>query len=111
MASVKNIDLNGGRVVLTMTTSPEEYRLLESYTTDILLLPGSGEFLQERLTTGKLGNGNRIMVPNKLLERHEIGELKKKVPARLFDLNGEKYLLLKLEESSLIPEFKEEEEG
>lgn len=110
MASVKSIDLKDDQVILTMTTSLEEYKLLESYTTEILVLPTSEGFLQERLTTGKIGHGNRIMVPNKLLERHGIEEMRKKVPARLFTLNGEKYLLLKLEKSVLIPEFKEVEE-
>jgi hypothetical protein len=47
------------------------------------------------------------MVPGKLLKRHDISKLRKKVPARIFELNNEKYLLIKLEKSSLIPDFEE----
>jgi len=71
---------------------------------NVLILP---EEFDEFLTTGKLGNSNRIMLPKKVLKKHAI-ELKGKVPAKIFDVNGRKFLLIKLEEIKIgIPKFKE----
>ena len=38
--------------------------------------------------------------------KYEIRELSKKTPSKIFDIGGDKFLLVKLEESKLgIPEF------
>lgn len=105
MARVKRIDMEGNGITLVLEISHEEYKLIGSEE-EILVVPKAGSFLKEELTTGKLGHGNRIMMPNKLLNRYEV-ELPKKVPARIFKAKDEKYLLIKLKKSSLIPEFEE----
>ena len=67
------------------------------------------ESLNEKLTTGKLGNSNRIMLPNKILKKYGIKKLSKKVPSKIFEYNGNKLLVIKLEESKIgIPVFEED---
>lgn len=109
MASIKYIDFNSEGVALTLNATVDEYKMLKTHTKNLVVLPTNEEAMELRLTTGKLGNGNRIMVPNKLLKRHSIPALRKKCPAKVFDINQEKYLLIKLEKSELIPEFEKEE--
>jgi hypothetical protein len=104
MGELKRINLEDG-ITVELSLSDEEYRLL-SRGRKVLVVPTGDGFLGTELTTGKIGNGNRIMVPNRLLEINDIRRLKKKVPARIFEVNKEKFLLIKLEESSLIPDFK-----
>jgi hypothetical protein len=109
MASIKYIDFNSEGVAITLNATEEEYKMLRTFTTNLVILPTDDEAMELKLTTGKLGNGNRIMVPNKLLKRHQIPALRKKCPAKIFEVNKEKYLLIKLEKSELIPEFEKEE--
>lgn len=108
MASIKYIDFNSEGVAITLNATEEEYKMLRTFTNNLVVLPTEDEAMELKLTTGKLGNGNRIMVPNKLLKRHQISALRKKCPAKIFDVNREKYLLIKLEKSELIPEFEKE---
>ncbi len=105
MARLKHIDMDGNRITLVLEISHIEYKLIGSKE-EMLVVPKDDSFLSEELTTGKIGNGNRIMVPNKLLKSYEF-KLPKKVPARIFDAQDEKYLLIRLKKSSLIPEFEE----
>lgn len=105
MARVKRIDMEGGGITLVLEISLKEYKLIGSEE-DLLAVPRDDSFLLEELTTGKIGHGNRIMVPNKLLKRNDV-KLPKKVPARIFDVQDEKYLLIRLKKSSFIPEFEE----
>lgn len=103
MASIRSITVKSDEILVNATLSEDEHRLLKS-TKNIIILP---EEFEEQLTTGKLGNSNRIMLPKKILKKHGI-ELKGKVPAKIFDLNGTKFLLIKLEEIKFgIPKFKE----
>ena len=109
MARIKNIDINEGEMTLVMTISEKEYNLIGAQIDGLVVVPTDENFLERILITGKIGNGNRIMVPNMFLKKHGISKLQKRVPSRLFELNNEKYLFIKLEGSSLIPEFEEEE--
>lgn len=94
------------KIRVTLRVNKEEYENLQQNTKSLVLLPTHA--FETELTTGKLGNSNRIMLPNKLLTRHAINSLLKKVPAKFFTLNHEKYLLLKLQEKKRgIPKFKE----
>lgn len=112
MARIKNIEVNDGEMTVVMTITEKEYNLLGAQIDGLVVVPTDEEFLERELVTGKIGNGNRIMVPNTFLNKNGIKKLRKRVPSRLFEFNNEKYLFIKLEESSLLPEFEEyEEEG
>ena len=108
MANVRSIDVKGGEIRVNLKISKDEYDLLRQETRDLLLLPTNLNILDRPLTTGKLGNSNRIMLPKKILDRYEITDLEKKVPAKAFKINDEVFLLIKLKRSSLgIPVFGE----
>jgi len=103
MANIRSINMKNNEIILNVLVSEDEYGLLND-TKDMVIVP---EKFDESLTTGKLGNSNRIMLPKKILKKHKI-ELKGKVPARIFDLNGKKFLLIKLDEKMIgVPEFEE----
>jgi hypothetical protein len=111
MARIKNIDIKEGEMTVILTISEKEYKLIGAQIEGLVLVPTDELFLERELVTGKIGNGNRIMVPNTFLKKNEISKLRKRVPSRLFELNNEKYLFIKLENSSHIPEFEDEEEA
>lgn len=108
MAEIKGIDMHDGTIDIRLSVSREEYKILQHHTSDIVLLPAGGNSLAYSLTTGKLGNSNRVMLPKKFLEAFRIGELEKKVPSNIFTMNGDAFLLIKLKSSKLgIPVFRE----
>lgn len=103
MAIIRSINMEKGEIILNLTISEEEYSLTENMK-EMIIVP---ENFDESLTTGKLGNSNRIMLPKKILKKHDI-ELRGKAPAKIFEMGGKKFLLIKLEEKRIgIPEFKE----
>lgn len=106
MARLKRIDMAENGITLVVEISREEYKLIGPGK-DLLVVPKDDSFLSEDLTSGRLGNSNRIMVPTKLLRNHNVVELPKKVPARIFEVKDQKYLLIRLKRSALIPEFGE----
>ncbi len=108
MARIKNIDVKNEEITVVLTINEKEYNLIGAKLDGLAVLPTDEVFLERELVTGKIGNGNRIMVPNTFLKNNGIEKLRKRVPSRLFELNNEKYLFIKLENSSLIPEFEEE---
>lgn len=108
MGKIKSIEINNGEMTVVMTITEKEYNLIGAQIDGLAVVPTDEVFLERELVTGKIGNGNRIMVPNKFLKQNGISKLRKRVPSRLFEFNNEKYLFIKLEESSLIPEFEEE---
>lgn len=111
MADLKSIDLEGGNTYVTLKVSDSEYSIIRLSNKGFVILPTSDEVLDEVLTTGKIGNGNRIMMPNRLLNKHEVEKLIKKVPARIFDVDDSKYLLIKLEEHrNAFPQFEVDDE-
>lgn len=108
MADIHSIDMKKGNIMVNLKISRSEYEMLSQETRNLLLLPTRSNILDRPLTTGKLGNSNRIMLPKKILDRHEITNLEKKVPAKTFKINDEVYLLIKLKKSSFgMPMFKE----
>lgn len=109
MARIKNIKIENGEITVALGITEKEYNMIGTQIDGLTIVPTSDAFLERKLVTGKIGNGNRIMVPNKFLEQNGILKLRKRVPSRLFEFNNEKYLFIKLEESSLIPEFEESE--
>jgi hypothetical protein len=110
MARIKNIDVEKEEITVVLTINEKEYNMIGAKLDGLAVLPTDEVFLERELVTGKIGNGNRIMVPNTFLKKNGIEKLRKRVPSRLFELNNEKYLFIKLENSSLIPEFEEEED-
>jgi hypothetical protein len=110
MAEMHSIDIKKDGILVSLKISNGEYELISNVTSSLLVLPTTPAFLDHSLTTGKLGNSNRIMLPKKILEKFEIKILDKKVPARTFRLDDEVYLLIKLKKSGFgIPVFKEVE--
>ncbi len=106
MAEIRSIEMKGEEIFINLTTSKEEYNLLHQHTKDLILVPAGEEFLNLRLTTGKIGNSNRIMLPKRILEKNEIKTLEKKVEAKIFTLNGDVFLLIRLKKSDTgIPKF------
>jgi hypothetical protein len=110
MADVQSVDIQKDSIIVNLKVSKAEYELITSHTSDLLLLPTAPNFMSHLLTTGKLGNSNRIMMPKKILERFEIGILEKKVPAKAFKLHDDVFLLIKLKKSTFgVPVFKDGE--
>jgi hypothetical protein len=108
MAEIKSIKLEDDHVILCLRLSRNEYDAFGNEK-ELLVFPVSDNALNEVLVTGKLGNGNRIMVPNKLLERHSIPKLIKNVKSKIFSINKRNFLLISLDEKMPgIPLFKEE---
>ena len=94
-------------IEIRLLLDQDEYRILKHHTNDLAVVPCGKDAVTRELTTGKLGNSNRIMVPKKLLERYNIDELDKKVPAHIFSLNGDKFLLIRMKRSKIgVPKFR-----
>lgn len=109
MAEIKNIDVRKNDIELRLSISMEEYKIIQNNTSDLIVLPYNTETLKHSLTTGKLGNSNRIMMPKKVLQLFKIKELDKKLNSSIFTLNGDSFLLSRLKKSSTgIPQFKED---
>ncbi|MFH1237326.1 MAG: hypothetical protein V1648_02880 [Candidatus Aenigmatarchaeota archaeon] len=110
MAEIQTIDVKRDNVFVNLKISKLEYETLSNHTSNLLLLPTSHNFMSYLLTTGKLGNSNRVMLPKKILEKFDIRILDKKVPARMFSINDDTYLLIKIKKSAFgIPVFKDGE--
>lgn len=106
MAEIRSVDMEKSEITINLRVSRKEYDLLNQVTTNLVLLPADSGILDNMLTTGKLGNSNRIMMPKKILKKMNITVLDKKVPAKLFRIGGDVFLLIKLKESKLgIPVF------
>ena len=112
MAYIKSIEIDGDETRLNMKISNEEHAIIQSRTEDLLILPADKSSLTKSLTTGKLGNSNRIMLPKKLLEGERIGQPDKKVPAQTYRVGGDVYLLIKLKKSDIgKPKFGVDDDG
>ena len=98
MAELKFVEKEGASITVKLSVSSSEYELLKKSEDDLIILPANPVTLSEELTTGKLGNGNRIMLPNKILHKNSIEVLRKKLPSDIFEVEGCKYLLCKLDE-------------
>jgi hypothetical protein len=106
MAEIKSVDMNGNQIQLKIAVSLEEYSLLRDHTSDILVLPAGRDTMPSSLTTGKLGNSNRIMLPKKIMEAFRVSSLDKKAPMNIFTINDNAYLLIRIKKSEFgIPQF------
>lgn len=109
MAEIRKIDIENNEILVNLKISKHEYEQLKQKTDNMILIPSGPDVFNQTLTTGRLGNGNRIMLPKKILEKENVKTLQKKVPVRIFKTNGGVYLLIRLEESQTgIPKFKEQ---
>ena len=108
MAELKSIDMHDGGIEIRLSINKDEYKILKHHLTDLIIIPCGKEALARELTTGKLGNSNRMMIPKKMLESFKIKELDKKVPSNIFILDGNAFLLAKISRCKLgIPNFAE----
>ena len=104
MAELINIDFKLNKILVTLEITSEEHQIIK-YHREMLLAPVNS--FNEILTTGTLGNSNRIMLPNKILRKNNIATLKKKVPSTILKAGSGKYLVIQLEGGRTeIPEFK-----
>ncbi len=109
MAEIKTIDMNDNKIELKLIITEEEYKILKHHMTDLIIFPSGSDTLKYMLTTGKLGNSNRVMLPKKVLESFGIRTLEKKVPTNIFLVNDNAYLLIKIKKSEFgIPKFEED---
>lgn len=109
MAEIRNIDVRKNDIELKLSISREEYKIIQNNTRDLIVLPHNIETLKHSLTTGKLGNSNRIMMPKKILQLFKIKELDKKISSNIFALNGDYFLLSKIKKSCEgIPKFRDD---
>jgi len=112
MADVNSIEMKNNSIILSLKISREEYEFLKQATTDLMIIPEGPKFMNHLLTTGKLGNSNRLMLPKKILDRLDVKKMDKKVSGRIFRLEGNVYLLTRLHgKRNGIPVFGGEEDG
>jgi hypothetical protein len=108
MAEINKIEIKDGNILVNLKINKSEYELLGNKVSDILLAPKTDDFFNLLLTTGRLGNSNRVMIPKKILEKFEIKEMEKKVRAKAFKIDDEVFLVIKLKRAAFgIPVFKE----
>jgi len=98
MTRILNVDLSMGRKVVQLELSDAEYELIAPQTDNLLLLPTDLVHMPEKLSTGDLGNSNRIMVPHGLLRRYDVPPLRElgKVRGAIFKTAMGTYLLADL---------------
>jgi hypothetical protein len=108
MVTIESIDIQKNKISLKVNISKKDYGLISKSAPDIVILPTGGDHLSQKLTTGKIGNGNRIMIPKKFLERKNISNLPKIVDSDIFQTESGLFLLIKLrDDHSPIPSFSE----
>lgn len=109
MASVVSVDVKDtNNILLNLRISKKEYELLAPATKAIMVI--SSELFTESLTTGRLGHSNRIMLPKKILKKHGVKILPKKVPAEIFDFVDSKFLVISLVDKKVgVPRFGEDD--
>ncbi len=97
-------------IEVTLKVSKIQYEILKEAEDDLLILPACNDCMEFQLTTGKIGNGNRIMMPNKILQRNEIKILLKKLPSRIHHIDGRKVLMcIMADEQPGVPNFGEQD--
>jgi len=102
MAVIETIKRTEDDIHITLDITEQESRILGS-SKDVLVLPKK---FQEKLTTGKLGNSNRIMMPKKIQRKYDINMMGK-VPAQVFEIKNKKFLLIEIDKKTFgVPRFK-----
>ena len=99
MSEINSVKFREDGIYLTLRISQEEYEFLRQATSDIMVIPADSRSMDKLLTTGKLGNSSRLMLPKKVMERLEVKSVDKKVPGRLFKLHGSVYIFVRLHEN------------
>lgn len=108
MAGIKSIDMKDEKIDIKLSINKDEYKILRHHTADLVILPCGNDVLIHHLTTGKLGNSNRIMLPKKVLKLFKVASMEKKVPSSIFNIDGNSYLLIRIKKSDLgVPKFGE----
>ena len=69
MAEIISFNVKKDKIMVNAKISPEEYELVKNETKNLVILPINVKMLNQPLTTGKLGNSNRIMIPKKFLKK------------------------------------------
>lgn len=106
MSLLRKIELEKDDVLITLKLTKKEYENITPNVREFVVLPAKG--FDRDLVTGRIGNGNRIMLPNKLLQNHNINVLKKNVQSKIIDLGDKKILIIELENKRTgVPVFEE----
>ncbi|MFH1364377.1 MAG: hypothetical protein ABIH52_01850 [Candidatus Aenigmatarchaeota archaeon] len=101
MSTLRKIEIDNDDILITLELTKHEYSTITPNVKEFVTLPADTP--ERLLTTGRLGNGNRIMVPNKFLKSNNIQALRKNVPSKIFDLGDRKFLIIELESSRPEP--------
>lgn len=110
MAEIKSISMEDGVIEVKLVIDNDEYGILKNHRKELFILPVGKGALEYELTTGKLGNSNRIMIPKKFLNASDVKSLDKKVFSNIFKKHDEYYLLIRLSQSDVgIPKFEDGE--
>lgn len=105
MSILRKVEL-GDDILVTLKMTKKEYDAIGPDVHDLLVFPANG--FNRILTTGTLGNGNRIMVPGKYLKNNNIHSLKKNVRSSIANLGDRKFLIIELvRKGSGVPVFGE----
>ncbi len=107
MGLLKRIEWEDRDILLTLRLTKKEYENINSDTKEFIVMPADN--FDRVLTTGKLGNGNRIMVPSKFLKNNNIAFLKKNVRSSIVDVEERKFLVIELDNKRTgVPVFGED---
>jgi len=105
MAQLRHVNFKDNGIMADFSLSSEEYATFREEK-EFILLPISSFDLS--LVTGTLGNSNRIMLPNKILKKHEIETLIKNASSKIVKNKKGKFLVIKLDGPDGIPKFGDE---
>jgi hypothetical protein len=95
MAEISSIKFKEDGIFLGLKISREEYEFLGRATKDIIAVP-AGSRLDRLMTTGKLGNSTRLMLPKKALDRLEAKKVDRKALGTVFKIDGSIYIIVRL---------------
>jgi len=96
MGLLRKIEVDNADILMTLELTKEEYESISPEMKEFVTLPTN--MFDRVLTTGRLGNGNRIMVPSRFLRGHNIEVLRKNVPSKIFTVGEKKFLIIELED-------------
>jgi hypothetical protein len=107
MSSLCSVELGEGSVFIRLKLTKEEYDSMPSDAKEFLVVPINK--MDSILVTGKLGNGNKIIVPSRFLRSNGVASLQKTVKAKISKIEEKKFLIIELEDKKPgVPVFGEE---
>lgn len=107
MSLLRKIELGEEGILITLELTKEEHDAIAPDSKEFVVL--AADKLNYILTTGKLGNGNRVMVPSKFLRSNDVHILRKNVKASIINTGEKKFLVIELEDKKTgIPVFGED---